>query len=129
MEAQFNVPLGRFTTLKIGGCAKHFYQPTTVDELVEVVAKLQQTSEPFYVLGGGSNLLVSSEGVDGSVIRTAQLINISSPEQDVLDADAGVVIDHPLHRRVADSIEWTAQPQAESSRAAAKPPCTVPMGL
>lgn len=94
MEAQFNVPLGRFTTLKIGGCAKHFYQPTTVDELVEVVAKLQQTSEPFYVLGGGSNLLVSSEGVDGSVIRTAQLINISSPEQDVLDADAGVRLPH-----------------------------------
>ena len=94
MEAQSNVVLGRYTTLKIGGEAKKFFQPATVESLVEVVAELKDNDEPFYILGGGSNLLVSSEGVDGSVIRTAQLINIGNPEPDILEADAGVRLPH-----------------------------------
>jgi UDP-N-acetylmuramate dehydrogenase len=94
MEAQNNVALNRFTTLKIGGEARHFYQPSTVDQLVEVVGQLKSKDEPFFILGGGSNLLVSSEGVNGSVIRTTQLINISSPEPDLLEADAGVRLPH-----------------------------------
>jgi UDP-N-acetylmuramate dehydrogenase len=94
MEVQSNVPLGRYTTLKIGGEAKHFFQPTSVDQLVEIISSLKAEDEPFYILGGGSNLLVSSSGVDGCVIRTAQLTAISSPEPDLLQADAGVRLPH-----------------------------------
>jgi UDP-N-acetylmuramate dehydrogenase len=94
MEAQSNVPLWRFTTLKIGGEARKFYQPNSRQELVEVATNLIDRQERFFVLGGGSNLLISSQGVDGAVIRTAQLINIQNPEPEIIDADAGARLPH-----------------------------------
>jgi UDP-N-acetylmuramate dehydrogenase len=87
-------PLSRYTTLKIGGSAHKLYQPTTEDELVETILKLNQKNEPWHILGGGSNMLISSQGVEGSVIRTAQMTQVEQLEKDLLDAGAGARLPH-----------------------------------
>jgi UDP-N-acetylmuramate dehydrogenase len=58
------------------------------------MAELKKRDEPWYVLGGGSNLLISSSGVQGTVIRTAQMINMTNPEPEVIEADAGARMPH-----------------------------------
>lgn len=94
MEAQSNIALWRYTTLKIGGDAGRFYQPNTIDELIALMQELRNLDEPWFVLGGGSNLLVSSGGVKGSVIRTAQLTRMVNPEPGIIEADAGARLPH-----------------------------------
>lgn len=94
MDEAVNAPIARYTTLKIGGEAKRLCQPHSTDEFVELVDKLSKEGEPWFVLGGGSNLLVSSEGFKGTVVRTTNLIEIKNPEPEVLDAAAGARLPH-----------------------------------
>jgi UDP-N-acetylmuramate dehydrogenase len=94
MEAQSNIALWRYTTLKIGGQAGTFCQPESIDELVALMEALKKQDQPWFVLGGGSNLLVSSAGVKGTVIRTAQMKRMESPEPNIIEADAGARLPH-----------------------------------
>lgn len=57
------------TTLKIGGPIKAFLQTDTQENLVEVLTFCNKEQIPFLIIGGGSNLLVSDEGVDFLVIK------------------------------------------------------------
>lgn len=94
IELISNAPLSRFTTLKIGGEAQTLCQPAATDELLELVNNLNDKQEPWHIIGGGSNLLISSAGVPGTVIRTTQLINMQSPESEIIQADAGTRLPH-----------------------------------
>ena len=67
-----DVPLAKWTWLCIGGAAKYFVQPRTVEELAEVVRRCRDSEVPMYVLGSGANLLVNDGGVKGAVIHLGQ---------------------------------------------------------
>ncbi|GAA4437865.1 UDP-N-acetylmuramate dehydrogenase [Bremerella cremea] len=62
-------PLAKYTWLKLGGSAEYFAEPTTIEELASVVKRCRENDIPCRVLGGGSNLLVSDDGVPGMVIH------------------------------------------------------------
>lgn len=94
MEEILNAPLARYTTLRVGGNADKLYQPASVEELANIVKELKHKGEPWYVIGGGSNLLISSEGVRGSVIRTTGLTGIKILEPGLLEAEAGARLPH-----------------------------------
>ncbi|MBS2010395.1 MAG: UDP-N-acetylmuramate dehydrogenase [Cyanobacteria bacterium SZAS TMP-1] len=100
MEEATRAPLARYTTIKIGGEADRLCHPQNVNELVTLVHELRRNEQPWYVIGGGSNLLVSSAGVTGTVIRTTQLIAIKTPEPGILEAEAGARLPH-LARQAA----------------------------
>lgn len=61
--------LADFTTLRVGGPAGSLYAPTTPDDLVESARAAWASGDDWLVVGGGSNLVVSDEGFDGTVIR------------------------------------------------------------
>ncbi len=63
--------LADHTTLRVGGPARHWVEATTEDELVDAVRTADAAGEPLLVLGGGSNVLVSDEGFDGTVVHVA----------------------------------------------------------
>ncbi len=94
MEDVRNAPLARYTTLKIGGDADRLCHPQNVDELVNLVAELKAAGQPWYVIGGGSNLLISSAGYRGTVIRTTQMTNIRILDSGLLEAEAGARLPH-----------------------------------
>jgi len=61
-------PLAPNTWLRVGGAAQYFAEPTSVEELSGLVKRCHEMGLPLRVLGGGSNLLVRDEGVQGMVV-------------------------------------------------------------
>jgi UDP-N-acetylmuramate dehydrogenase len=62
-------PLAPFTWLRTGGPAQYLIEPRTQDELEAVVRCCDENEIPVRLLGGGSNLLISDDGVSGVVLR------------------------------------------------------------
>ena len=69
IKLQENVPLAPYTTLGIGGPARFFCEAKTEDEVAGAAKLACDRGLPLFVLGGGSNLLVSDNGFDGLVMR------------------------------------------------------------
>lgn len=69
MNIQNNIPLKDFTTFRIGGNARFFCAVTTEDELIEAIGFSKKEKVPFFILGGGSNILVADKGYSGLVIK------------------------------------------------------------
>ncbi len=70
MDYQQNVYLAPYTTFKIGGPVKYFVEVKDEQELIEAVDFARRQSDlPYFILGGGSNLLVSDQGFNGLVIK------------------------------------------------------------
>jgi len=71
-----NVSLAPLTTYNIGGKARYFARPSTPGELLETLNWAEKHKQSVYILGGGSNILVSDKGYDGLVIKPSnQQIN------------------------------------------------------
>jgi len=66
-----NVPLKPYTTFKIGGPARYFVEIRSPEELTAAIAFAKERGIQTFVLGGGSNILVSDRGFDGLVIHPA----------------------------------------------------------
>jgi len=64
-----NEPLAPLTRLNIGGPAEYFVEPTNQEELIGIVARFTEAKKPVRLIGAGSNLLVSDQGVEGLVIH------------------------------------------------------------
>src|SRR5215472_8923009 len=73
MEIQENVALAPLTTLQVGGSARYFAEATTADEVREALQFAHSRSLPLFVLGGGSNLVVSDSGWPGLVLHVGIL--------------------------------------------------------
>jgi UDP-N-acetylmuramate dehydrogenase len=71
MQLLEHVPLATYTTFGIGGPARWFAEASTEDDVLEAVAASGERNVPLFVLGGGSNLLVSDAGFPGLVLRIA----------------------------------------------------------
>lgn len=69
MEILENIPLAPFSTLGVGGPAKYFSRARTAEKLIDLFDRADQKGEDVFILGGGSNILVSDAGFDGLVIR------------------------------------------------------------
>ncbi len=109
MEIKENVFLSEFTTIKIGGPADYFFIAENKNDLMEAVLYAKNNDLPFFVLGGGSNVLFPDEGYRGVVIK------IQSSECRVLNFDiyveAGVelkkIIEFALENFLT-GLEWAA---------------------
>ena len=71
VQPQRNVPLATWTTLGIGGSASGFWSATTPADVSSACQWCESHGQPLFVLGGGSNLLIADEGIDGVVLRMA----------------------------------------------------------
>jgi len=66
-----NVPLAPLTTLKVGGPARYFIEAQTIAQVSQAVEFSRSRSLPLFVLGGGSNLVISDAGWPGLVLKIA----------------------------------------------------------
>jgi len=100
-----NAPLKPFTWYKIGGPARWFVQPRSIEELQEASRRCAENDIPIYVLGLGANLLVSDSGVNGAVFRldteAFRRVKFDGP---TLEAGAGVDMQKLLLRTVREGL-------------------------
>ena len=69
LEIKQNEPLSKHTTFAIGGPAKYFAVAKTKEEVLEAIDFAESKKLPFFLLGGGSNLLFNDNGYDGLIIK------------------------------------------------------------
>ena len=92
MPMQFadNYPLKNITTLQIGGPASKFVSINSEQELKDTIQYAKQNNLEYLVIGGGSNLLVSDEGIDKLIIKNE--INGIEQEGNILKVKSGTVL-------------------------------------
>jgi len=100
-----NVPLAPKTWYRIGGPARWFVQPRTVEELQEAAIRCSENDIPIFVLGLGANLLVSDAGVNGAVFRLDQeLWRRVKFENNIVEVGSGVDIQKLILRTVRQGL-------------------------
>jgi UDP-N-acetylmuramate dehydrogenase len=97
-----DVVLAPFTTLHIGGRADFLYRADNPERLVLAIKSAQRMGLPFWVLGGGSNVLVSDAGYRGLVIKNECLEMLSNGRN--LSCQSGVALLDAVGRAMALSL-------------------------
>ena len=102
-----NVPLSRFSTFKVGGQVEFLIEVKENDKLIGLLTFLNEQAIDFFVLGGGSNVLLPDSGLKGVVIKIAT--SEVKTEENIIEIQAGV----PLAMIVAlatknglSGLEW-----------------------
>lgn len=109
---QTNIALAPYTSARIGGPADALLTVKSADELADAMQLIWQQELPYYILGGGSNVLVSDEGFRGVVVldRAKETV-FEMGDQPTVWCEAGVVIAN-LAKRCASKglagLEWAA---------------------
>lgn len=106
---QTDVSLKNYSTFRIGGPAKYFVKPETTEELISVLKIVKEDQIPFYIIGGGSKLLISDKGFDGLVIKTNNK-NLEVKDN-IISVDAGILTNHLIQKAKDKSLtgaEWLA---------------------
>jgi UDP-N-acetylmuramate dehydrogenase len=96
--------LADYTTVRLGGPARVFVRAETEHELIDAVRSADAAGEPLLILGGGSNLVVSDEGFDGTVIQVATRGVTRDAGPGVLTVAAGEEWDAVVARTVAEGL-------------------------
>ncbi|WP_082763936.1 UDP-N-acetylmuramate dehydrogenase [Frondihabitans sp. PAMC 28766] len=97
-------PLAELTTMQVGGSPDRLITATTGDELLAAARGAFASDEPWFVLGGGSNLVASDEGFEGTVIRVATR-GVEVLSQDAQRVRLRVAAGEPWDALVAFAVE------------------------
>ena len=66
---ELDAPIGQMTSYRVGGRARRLFRPETEEQLAVMTARARSAGAGVRTLGGGSNVLVRDDGVDGVVVR------------------------------------------------------------
>lgn len=88
-EKQVSVmePMAKHTTFRTGGCSDYFVSPTEISQIQEIIDLCHKEEIPYYIIGNGSNLLVSDKGYRGVMIHLGP--SFSGCE---LDEETGIAV-------------------------------------
>ena len=98
-----NEMMSKHTTFEIGGRADYFVLPKDKEALGRLLVWCKQTKVPYLLLGEGSNILISDEGIEGLVISTKN-INQIEVSGDIVYADCGVSLAELSKHMVAAAL-------------------------
>ncbi|MBW2264262.1 MAG: UDP-N-acetylmuramate dehydrogenase [Deltaproteobacteria bacterium] len=92
LEGSFEerVPLAGLTSYQIGGPAELLVEPASIADAEKVVGEVHRAGVPLTVIGAGSNVLVSDEGLEGVVMRVGARMGGIAIDAGVITAGAGV---------------------------------------
>ena len=85
-------PMKNHTTFRVGGPAEFFVMPRTAEEVKKVIDLCRRESFPYYIIGNGSNLLVSDQGYRGVGLQIYKEMSYIEVEENVVVAQAGALL-------------------------------------
>lgn len=112
-QFETNVSIARFTSARIGGLADGLLTANSVEDLEIMARYLWEQEIPFVILGGGSNVLVSDEGVRGIVLlnKARQVVFNEENDPPTVWASSGSnfgVVARQAARRGLSGLEWAS---------------------
>lgn len=87
-----DVPMKEHTTFRVGGCARYLAEPQNAEQLRQIIEACRDAHMPYYIVGNGSNLLVSDAGYDGVIIHLFKNMSQCRAEGTRLFFQAGVLL-------------------------------------
>ncbi len=88
-----DVSLKELTTFRIGGKARYFLEAINKEEIIEAIKWAKQKKLPFFVLGGGSNILINDKKYKGVVVKMKNeklKIENQNEKLKIIEAEAGI---------------------------------------
>ncbi|MEE1115184.1 MAG: UDP-N-acetylmuramate dehydrogenase [Eubacterium sp.] len=88
----FDEPMKKHTTFRIGGPADAFVSPEKTEDVRGILEVCRDADVPYFILGNGSNLLVSDEGYRGVVVQIDKNLQALHVEENTIRAEAGCLL-------------------------------------
>jgi len=98
MEIREYVPLANYTSYRIGGPARYFLEPGSDAEVQAALAFARERGLPYYILGKGTNILVSDGGIPGVVIHFGSRFSHMELAGERVTAQGGLLLNTLIHR-------------------------------
>jgi UDP-N-acetylmuramate dehydrogenase len=103
-QIKLEEPMKNHTTFRIGGPAEIFVTPGSIGEVRDIIAVCRKQAVPYYVMGNGSNLLVSDRGYEGVIIQIFKEMNEIRIEGDTVAAQAGALLSAIANRALEEGL-------------------------
>lgn len=103
-KVSFNVPMKKHTTFRIGGECDIFCEPKNAYELAGLIRLLNENNQSYIVLGNGSNVLVSDEGIRGVVIKIGEQMSEVSVCGEEITSGAGILLSRLSKKAMNESL-------------------------
>ncbi len=100
----YNESMAERTTFKVGGKAAVFIEPKNVDSLVLVVKSALKSGVPFFILGGGSNIVFPDEDIPYAVVSTLCMDSIMLKNNSTLVCGAGCTVEKAVEFCLQNSL-------------------------
>lgn len=108
---EHNMIMSRYTSFRTGGKAALFCVPRSEKDLVDLLRDAEYVDAPVYIMGSGTNLLVSDSGIMGAVVKLKAKLDSVEWDGEFLSAPAGVpisVVARESVKRGLKGLEWAA---------------------
>ena len=96
--------MDRHTTFRAGGPAKYLAAPSDENQVLSLIRLCGECDVPYYVVGNGSNLLVSDKGYDGLIILIGSNMASVSVDGEIISAGAGTLLSAIGNRALKESL-------------------------
>lgn len=103
-EVKKNEPLSRHTSIHTGGPADYFFVPTHGVDLMKVLRAAEEDALPYFIIGDGTNLLVSDEGFRGYVIKLGEDFETLEFDGDRVSVGAALKLSSLIRQSVSNSL-------------------------
>lgn len=95
------VSLASFTSMHVGGAARFFCEPENTEEVAQALEWAKERGEPVFILGRGTNVIVSDGGFEGLVLRLGERFSNMRVEKNQIAVQAGTSLEQVVERTIA----------------------------
>ena len=97
-------PMKKHVTFRVGGAADYFVSPEGAEEVQKIILLCKEAGMPYYILGNGSNLLVSDHGYRGVIIQIYKSMSEVSVKGELVTAQAGELLSAIAAKAAEESL-------------------------
>ena len=103
-NVRLHEPMKKHTTFRIGGPADYYLCPHSTEELQKILQICRENKLEFFILGNGSNLLVSDKGYRGAVIQLWKNFSDIETEDNIITVKAGTLLSKVAAEALEESL-------------------------
>lgn len=89
---RYDEPMRNHTSFKLGGAVDVLVEPESIQELQTAIRVLEENGIPYYIIGNGSNLLVSDQGIRGAIVKLGDKFGKVEITDEEITAECGVLL-------------------------------------